>query len=181
MSTTIEKLIPQISSEDKIFKLINALPVENCINVYCEYKTTCSEDTFESKFINNLNNNTKEFAKLIIKKKYNNFSKEELIEIIQELYIHGVYTLDAGIDNDEEYLFYQEWFNDADLHELIKQELLNTFYETKKQLNTTKKEEEISLLKQNIAIIKSRIEKESEKLEDNEKKLEKLIEGDELR
>lgn len=180
MTTTIETLISQ-GTKDKILQLINKLPVQDCINFYCEYKTRSSNDIFEQKFISNLYNGTEEFAKLIIKKKYDKYSKEELMTIMQDLYIHGSYSLDSSMDNNEERLFYESWFNDADLYELIKQELLNKFYETNKQLNLTKQEEEISLLKENIAINKSRIQRETKKLQEYEEQLAKLLERGEIK
>lgn len=157
---------------------IKSIRVENCVDSFIKYVEDAPEDedmSFETKYRKELYFNYEQVILRTKLKKYQNKSKEEILEGLKEY----MYDIDSSIRSDAENSNIREVFDywpveDADAYDVIKDYMTEILNDVVEKANKTSKQKEINDAKRQYDQCKENIERYSKMLEESKAKLAEL-------
>ena len=154
METMINKYLKKTGQED-ILKAINDISVDGCIESYCNYITDEIKDddmsSFEKQFRHYLKNNIESFLISITKATFNTKSKDELFDMLVEVYTNGIWSINNSLDGSEDYEYYiNNITTDKDFYPLLHNYLLEVYDEISKKIELDTYDTKIQELENSI-------------------------------
>ena len=154
MEIMINKYLKKTGQED-ILKAINDMSIDGCIESYCNYITDEIKDdemsSFEKQFRHYLKNNIESFLISITRATFNTKSKDELFDMLVEVYTNGIWSINNSLDGSEDYEYYiNSITTDKDFYPILHDYLLKVYDEISKKIELDTYDTKIQELENSI-------------------------------
>lgn len=158
---------------------INNLSLEGCVNSFINYISdgidNIDKNTFEWKYVSKLCDNYGDVFADVYMKKYENYSREELLKEVRTIYTDDLISMANDICNESPKNVLEYWpITDADAYDIIKSFMTKHLNEIVAEINKTAKETEIENLKKTRSNMLSNIENADKQLRIAERRLAEL-------
>ena len=162
---------------DELKRKIENIKLEGCVNSFINYvdNIDTNDKSFENIYRSRLLDN---YQKVILNtkmQKYENMSKEDILEVLREKIYDETACINNDVENYDIHEVFEFWpIKDIDAFEHIKKYMTDTLDELIKETNQTAEEEKTEKLKQEYKNLKKQISRQLDQLSDIEKELENL-------